>query len=408
MNQLSRWTSNPIEVVNPNDKTKDNFGQAFMVGLHAADDMMQRGWDRLEDEWLKAKREKSGSDNTTRAYKRVVEAWKDWCVMQRNSQGETLRLWQVEARHVREWQRHLRDEKQLAESSINQHLASVSSYYSFVSAEKFMINGQELCLFSDTVGATRANPFKFGNVQRGKTEEYERAKLLPDNELGNVLRHLQEHTHTLQGSRANALFLMYFLTGWRNAEVLRMQWKHIRPHKDLPATFVFAWKGKGAKKDDVQIPPDALSAMIAYLKKDGRWTPGIELLDQPFDPDMYIWRRLDDRTLDHLNGVKEKGGSAARSENEPISGKNALRIFKTILKNAGVKGWEGYRLHDLRHLFAVMNLEDGASETEVMQKMHHSNLATTGRYTNTIRKKRKDQALMDNRSGRLFQKALGL
>lgn len=375
-----------------------DFGRQWLGAMLASDEWMQRQWDKLRDEWLRAKWEKSKSAHTERNYRRVLHRWADFVSMQRTADGLPLKLWQVETRHVREWQRQLYEED-LSEVTVNHHLSSVSSFYSFVIAEKFMVQGQEVCMFVDATGAARANPFKYGNVQRSKVEQYERAMPMDKEDLGKLVRYVESKQHSLGGARNYALVLTYLLTGWRNHEVLRMQWKHIRSNKSQKGSMVYAWQGKGGKKSDEPIPQDAWYAIVAYLKADGRWTPGIEPIEQPLDPDEYIFRAVVTHTLGRLKGVQEK--LEDRAQNGAISEKSALRIVRTALKNAGVKHWQKFRVHDLRHTFAREMKESGASETEVMQMLHHSNLATTGLYLKRIIKKGEDR--VDVRTQQLYQ-----
>lgn len=385
------------------------FGRQMLQAALASDEWMARQWDKAEDAWLAVKGEKSGSADTARNYRRVLAAWKDWVALQRNDEGFPLRLWQVEARHVRAWQQWLREDGRqgatlrekygagISETTINHHLACVSSFYSFVISEKVMVQGVEGCLFADATGATRANPFKHGNVQRAPSGDYERAQLLDFEDLGKLLRVLEEKQGTVAGARNYALVLTYLLTGYRNREVVRMQWKHIRPSRVQKDVVVYAWQGKGGKKAEEPIPEDAWYAIVHYLKLDGRWIPGLEPLDQPISPDDYIFRPVTVHTLQHLKNVRVE----KRSANEPLSEKSALRVLRTALKNAGVRQPEKYRVHDLRHTFAVMMLEDGASETELMLQLHHSSLSTTGRYASTMRQRKTDK--VNVRSRRLFQ-----
>ncbi|MCO5245508.1 MAG: hypothetical protein M9927_17100 [Anaerolineae bacterium] len=55
--------------------------------------------------------------------------------------------------------------------------------------------------------------------------------LLPPADLGKLFAYLQSRRHTLNGARNYALILAYSETGFRSAEVVRMQWKHIRPSR---------------------------------------------------------------------------------------------------------------------------------------------------------------------------------
>ena len=388
-----------------------DFGRQLLQAALANDEFMRRQWDKAEKAWLDTKGRLSGSDNTQRTYLRVLAAWKDFVAVQRNEEGFPLQLWQVEAQHVRAWQGWLREVGRLdteahavrgsglAENTINQYLSVVSSFYSFVIAEKVMVSGVEGCLFADVTGATRANPFKHGNIERGSIEGYERAKLLDHDDLGRLLRVLEAKSGTVSGARNYALVLTYLLTGYRSQEVVRMQWKHLRPSRVQRDVVVYAWVGKGNKKADEPIPEDAWNAVVHYLKLSGRWVPGVDAMDQAIDADEYIFKATTTRTLRLLKNVSKRVDE--RTGNEPLSGKSALRVLRTALRNAGVREAESYRVHDLRHTFAVMMLEDGASETELMLQLHHSSLETTGHYTKTMRQRKTDK--VNTHSRRLYQ-----
>lgn len=384
----------PMQLVAPG---LGDFARMWQGAYEGADEWMQRAWARMFGEWLDLKEKKSGSPHTRRNYERVVNAWLDFAATQATAEGRILKPWLVEIQHVRAWQAELSE--RLSPVTVNHHLSCVSSYYSFVINEKRMVGGVELCLFADATGRPRSNPFKYGNVNREAVKQYERAELMPDEDLGKLMRSLREKQHTLTGARNFALILSYISTGFRNHEVVRMQWKHIRPHKKLMNVMVYAWVGKGAKNDDVPIPQTMWNAIVHMMMLDGRWLPGVPAMEQAIDPDEYIWKPLRTHMVGNLawNDGEWKGESH-------LSDKSALRIFRTALKNAGVAKFEKYRIHDLRHAHAVLMLEDGASETDVMLKLHHSNLATTGIYTKSIRKKREDR--VDERSDRLVQKMM--
>lgn len=374
-----------------------NFADLWESANEGADEWMRRQWAKLALEWLDAKEAKSKSPHTRRNYQRVLNLWLDYVAEAlRQDNGRPMQPWLVESRHVRMWQDHLLDSRGLSETTVNHHLSCVSSFYSFILNEKFMVNGVEMCLFVDAAARPRSNPFKYGNVVRAKTESYERALPMDKEDLGKLIRFLEERQHTLSGARNFALVLTYVLTGWRNHEVIRMQWKHIRPNKTQKGTYVYAWKGKGGKTKDEPIPADAWYAIVHYLKLDGRWTPGLEAADQPIDPDAFLWQPVVDHTLGNL-----RNAAAAPADEKHLSDKSALRIVRTSLRKAGVRDWEKYRVHDLRHTFARLMLDDGATETEIMQSLHHSSLATTGLYTKLIRRKGEDP--VDTRTARLYQ-----
>ena len=197
----------------------------------------------------------------------------DFISTQANEHGDPLQLWEVDSGHVRAWQHQLQAAG-LSDNYVNHQLSCVSSMYSFVIAEKRLINGVEIDMFVDTAGRTRANPFKSGNIQRARVDEYAAANPLSIAQFNELLTYLEQHQETVAGARNYALIATYLYTGWRSAELLRMQWKDIRPSQTQPGTFVFKWRGKGGKKKDDVLPAVCFHAIVHYLKLAGRCLPG--------------------------------------------------------------------------------------------------------------------------------------
>lgn len=371
--------------------------QLWRYAYDNIDGWMDRVWTEMVTEWLDFKESLCGSCHTRRSYQQAIKAWLFFLQTQIDDNGHEVKPWQVEVRHVRSWKSHL--SLHLSPVTVNHHLACVSSFYSFVGNEKRMIGGVEFCIFADAVGKERMNPFRYGNVQRTKVDSYERAAPLSDEDASKLLRYLKAHCNTVTGARNYALIVSYLATGFRNHEVTRMQWQHIRPHHNLTSVYVYAWRGKRGKADDSQIPQRMWDAIVNMLILDGRWEAGVSMDRQKIAPNDYLWRPLRTHMMCNLiwNRGRWLGG-------KPLSDKSALRILRTALKNAGVPNYTTYRVHDLRHTQAIMMLQDGATETEVMLKLHHSNLATTGHYTKSIRKRRLD--CMDERSDRMIDRIL--
>ena len=125
---------------------------------------------------------------------------------------------------------------------------------------------------------------------------------------------------------------------------------------------------------------------------DGRWIPNADLHEQPLQPDDYIFRAVSHRGTAYLTNVDDfdrTGRSAAR----------ALRILRTALRKAGIADWETVRVHDLPRTWALRMVADGANDSEVQRRAHHSSLETTARYIGSLKQKSRDRK--DVRSGRL-------
>jgi integrase len=376
------------------------FAQALLQAQLANDEWMAVQWSNLHEDWLAfVHASRSGSSHTEANYRRATRQWREFVATLRHEAGPEagfpVKLWQVDAFHVRQWQRQLGDSG-LGDATINLKLSAVSSFYSFVINEKRLIGGVEMCLFSDALGNGRANPFRFGNVQRPKAAaESERARPLQPSEIGALFGWLQSKQHSLTGARNYALILAYSETGFRNAEVLRMQWKHIRPSRSQHDRVIYAWAGKGKKTEDEPLPPIVWAAITHYLELDGRWLPGQPLHEQPLAPDDFIFRAVTHQGVGNLSHVDPD----ALDPEGPLSGKSALRILRSALRRAGVAQWESYRVHDLRHTWALRMVAGGAHENEIRLRAHHSSLETTARYLSGLKAKGKDRK--DHRSGQL-------
>jgi integrase len=379
-------------------RQRAEFAQALLQAQLANDEWMAVQWTNMHEDWLRfVTSSRSGSEHTLRNYRLATRQWREFVATLRHQEGPDagfpVKVWQVDANHVRQWQAQLGDSG-ASQATIGLKLSAVSSFYSFVINEKRMAFGVEMCLFVDALGNARANPFRFGNIQRPKvSNESGRARPLQPQELGALFTYLQGRQHTLAGARNFALILAYLETGFRNAEVVRMQWKHIRPSKSQKERIIYAWKGKGGKTEDEPIPESVWHAITHYLYLDGRWIPNAPLHEQPLQPDDFIFRAVSHRGTAYLANVTEFDEEGA------ISGKSALRILRTALRHAGIADADTVRVHDLRHTWALRMVADGANDSEVQRRAHHSSLETTARYIGSLKQKSRDRK--DVRSGRL-------
>jgi site-specific recombinase XerD len=337
-------------------------------------------WQEMVADWLDLKESKSKSAHTRRNYLAAIERWQVFLTTQFVDEPDgavrTVELWEVDHSHVRAWQAALRAE--VGESTVNHQLSCVSSFYSFVINEKRMVNGVEVDLFVDRLGRARVNPFKAGNLQRSRTAQYERALPLNRLEAVQLLGWLESQAHTVAGARNYALILTYIYTGWRSAELLRMRWREVRASQSQPGTFIFAWRGKGGKAQDDVLPAPCYHAIVGYLKKAGRWTPGAPGREEGLAPEEFVWLPLKETDMRGMrNGAKVDMAT-------PINEKSALRVLRMALRKAGIRDAETRRVHDLRHTHAHLLLETGQNLATIQARLHHSSLSTTGLYVKAI------------------------
>lgn len=377
-----------IPAPRPSAVDRPDFAELWANAYDGADEQLHRVWDRLRDEWLRMKETKSKSRHTRRSYETASAAWLDFLATQRHADGRTVRAWQATSGHVRTWREHLAQQG-LAESSINQRLAACSSFYSFVIRERYLVNGMEVSAFMDAKLQTRSNPFHGNNVQRGRVQRYGKARILTAIETAALLDHLNANIETLRGARNHALLLCYLLTGYRNYEVVRMVWSDIEANPSQPGSYLYRWQGKGGKAQRDAFPARVYHAIAHYLRLAGR-------LETMHSGD-YVFLPMATHNAGNLNNIKEVTG------NKHISEASALRILRTVLKNAGIKNPEKVRIHDLRHTFAQrFRVKNGDLEA-LRERLHHESLATTGIYAREILDTPKDDW-----SESVYQGLLGL
>jgi integrase len=153
-----------------------------------------------------------------------------------------------------------------------------------------------------------------------------------DRQEGKTQRKKGDAVDTITPQAAAAIRLLMF-TGARVSEVLSLEWKHI----DLDQGTALLPDSKTGFKV-LQLPAPAL-AVLECLPQISEWVfPGSS-------------------ASGHMVNIKDAWGD--------------------VLNQAGMDGW---RLHDLRHAFASMMVNSGASLPIVGKILGHSQASTTQRY----------------------------
>jgi len=323
--------------------------QAHMLGL----------WLELRRRWLAM----ASSPATAKTYATASQQWLDHIA------AAGVLPWEVTAATVRGWQAALEGAGK-SPATVAARLAACSSFYRFVINEVHIVDGIERTAFFDRAGRTRANPFLVGNTKRPKVTPYGKARVLSPADLDRLFSYLMDRRDTLIGSRNFALLLTHYLTGCRGSEICRLRWGDIRPNRNQPGGFVFAWQGKGNKAEDTPLPVAAYAAMRHYLALSGR-DPGTLAEDAP------IFLPLVTSGLANFAVGPDAAGT-------PITERQVQRIFQSCLRRAGVDGWKKYRIHDLRHTFAHMLYAQTKDLEHLRQLLHHESQSTTGIYTRAL------------------------
>jgi site-specific recombinase XerD len=353
-----------------------------------SDQAMLVRWMEMRDLWLAAPKGKNGSNSlaTRRGYERASALWLQFLT------AHAVYPWEARTDHCRAWVAWMQASG-ASEATVAQRVAAVSSWYTFVINEKrYAPDGGERCLFEDGRGVARENPFRTNNFRRPQVDPFDKAHLLPLDDLNRMFAWLLKRADTLTGSRNYALLLGHAMIGLRASEFCRLTWGDIEPNWEQPGSYVFKWQGKGSKSAPTQLPEPVYHAILAYLKRAGRWLPGHPDHIQRSE---FIFPPLATAQLKHLRNARE----GKDYSQEHITAKNVQRIFQSSLRQAGVADWKQYRIHDLRHTLAVLIQANGGDLHYIQNLLHHSSLSTTEIYLRDIRKR----MVKDKHSAQLMQ-----
>lgn len=270
--------------------------------------------------------------------------------------------WEVETEHIRQFQVHLRG-RGLAPATVNQRLAVVSSFFSFVIEERKRDEfGIERCLYADPTGKAYENPVRSRSVKRPKPKGVRAKRWLTDKQVWAMLGTCNRNT--VRGARNYALLRTFVLTGYRCAEVLRLRWQDIQANPQHDGEYVIMWEGKGDKSELEAFPASLVKAIEHYLALAGRW---------PVQPGDYIWLPVSKHSWRNLQNVK------AEREDQPISETQANNILRRALRGV-VDDPALYSIHCLRRTHANAFYEDTKDLKRTQQRLHHASPQTTLRY----------------------------
>ena len=173
-------------------------------------------------------------------------------------------------------------------------------------------------------------------------ENNERHRYLSDDEIGRFIDEARQDQNPVAG----ALFEFLLYTGVRKQEALDARWEHV----DLQKRTWFIPRSKNGKLRHVILNPMA----IGLLERQSR------LLGNPF----VFPGKIDGKQLT-----------------------NPQKAFNRVLTKISITN---FRIHDLRHSFASLAINNGASLYEVQHLLGHSQAKTTSRYAHlgddTLRK----------------------
>lgn len=167
---------------------------------------------------------------------------------------------------------------------------------------------------------------------------------------------------TAQGLRDRALFLSFFWSGRRMAEIINLRWG------DFQATtftenghqrqgYLYNWRGKGKHGRSVaEMPPDAMAAIHAYVASMGH----------ALAPGDYLFTGL----------------TARANQGEAIYCATVDYLFRRYAKKAGITG--RHSTHSWRHTAAKIRYEEDRDLLELMRFLGHADPKVTLTYLDGI------------------------
>jgi site-specific recombinase XerD len=283
--------------------------------------------------WINAKA--SRSEKTKAAYALVIKAFQD----QLSDRGlhllsDTRRVASVAHDYARmSYDRHGRVKNGLlAENTINQRLAILSSFYAFCHK------------WDDRI----PNPIE-KYCEREKHNVHDAAPHLEAGDIDTALKSIDRST--LSGKRDYALLCLAFTTGHRADELTALQWNDIRiAGKNMEVTWQHC-KGNKTLKDILgEKTRDSLEAYIYALY-------GSELGALRNDAPIFV--------------SLSRNGYGKRMSTQAVSD-----VCKKYLGTS--------KVHVTRHTFAVACERAGASVSEISERLGHASIATTSVYMKSL------------------------
>jgi site-specific recombinase XerD len=287
--------------------------------------------DQAITEWLYRKKiSKSGSEKTQKAYRDTMQSLRE--TLERG--GLDLLSNPVDvARVAAVWaaQRDPKSRRQgkIADSTYNQRLAIISSWYTFV---------------NKTYGVDIVNPVASASVEKRRVQVYAYAEPLHADDVRARLESIDRAS--AQGKRDYTLLVIGLMTGRRAAELIGLRWGDVK-RKGPQTILQFHCKGGKVKKD--ALDEDTARAFYDYLET----VYGRDLKSLPEDTPIWV-------------------SFSMQNPMQAISTRTLNLICEKVLGTT--------KIHVLRHTFAKEMERSGATLTEVQSALMHEDIATTARY----------------------------
>ena len=245
-----------------------------------------------------------------------------------NGNGNSSQVWAtVDINILNKYIEDLRFRKGYRDSTTARKVASIKSFFGFLSENSIITEDPTESLGSPRVGRTLP-------------------KFLPEEDVTTLLDTAYK-SGTNEGHRDAVIMELLYATGLRVGELVSLNTADI----DLSESYIRCM-GKGSKERLVHLYPKALEELRRYLKN-----ARVALLGhRRAEPSLFVNHR-----------------------GERLTRQWVWTILKTYAQKAGIQ--QNITPHTLRHSFATHLLQNGASLRHVQELLGHSSISTTQVYT---------------------------
>ena len=280
--------------------------------------------------------EKGFSRNTSDAYRNDLGQF--WDFLQDHPNGHSNEngngssngnhLWaSVDINLLNKYVEDLRVRKGYRDTTTARKVASIKSFFGFLSENSIITEDPTESLGSPRVGRTLP-------------------KFLPEEEVTKLLDTAYK-SGTNEGQRAAVIMELLYATGLRVGELVSLNMQDV----DLSESYIRCM-GKGSKERIVHLYPKALDELRRYLK-----SARLALLGHKrTEPSLFVNHR-----------------------GERLTRQWVWTILKTYAQKAGIE--QNITPHTLRHSFATHLLERGADLRVIQELLGHASISTTEIYT---------------------------
>lgn len=280
--------------------------------------------------WLDEKRGLSHSRNTERVYQTTMQSFRNACL----SVGVDLDAPAQQIALLAQAWAGRAGTKEPAPSTFNQRRGVISSFY-------------EYCLRHELLGL-RVNPIR--RVKPHKVYTYGNVTPLGSEILRQGLSEID--TGGLAGKRDYAILVVALTTGRRLNEIASIRWEDLQ--FDGNSVAVVFPNAKGGKVMRDRLTPAVSAALHDYLS--GLAAHGL---------------------VGSQHGAVFLSLARNDSHGKPLTVRSIESICERRLGTS--------RVHSLRHSFAHMMEDAGATTSEIQHRLGHANIATTGIYLAALR-----------------------